>query len=107
MTDWTESARAALDRYLEQARSAAAASGADPDEVVEDLRRHIEQKLAESGARVATHDDLTRVLAGIGTPPVVADDPPAVPPRIILACSAPCKMLSASGWRLKINGREP
>lgn len=76
MLNWTESARVELERYLAQARAAAAASGADPEEVAGDLQRHLEQRLAEAGSSTVTREDLLRVLPRTGA----SDNPPAAKP---------------------------
>jgi hypothetical protein len=75
--NWTDSARAALDQYLARHRTACAASGADPDEVTADLRRHIDAELAKAGLTLVTQEDLERVLARLGPPPPAAATPAA------------------------------
>ncbi|HOW98147.1 MAG TPA: VIT domain-containing protein [Kiritimatiellia bacterium] len=88
MLEWTVSAEAELERYLAEARTAASVSGADPEEVEGDLRRHIEQHLADAGVRRATRDDLARVLSRLRPArPTPASEPPeaiAKPRRISL-----------------------
>lgn len=74
MITWTDSARAALDSHNQAVRQQLLASGADPDEVAADLRRHIEEELAASKIHVAAREDVQRVLAQLGialkaTPP--------------------------------------
>ena len=44
MNTWTPSARAVLQRHLDQHRARFAADGAEADEVVADLRDHIERE---------------------------------------------------------------
>lgn len=91
MLEWTESAKSELDRYIAQARATASAGGADPDEVADDLRGHIERQLEQAGVRTVTREDLGRVLARIGPPagpalpdaPARAADPPPARPRRI------------------------
>ena len=81
MTEWTDSAREAMERYLAQVEDKVAASGADPREVAEDLRRHVEQELAAANVRIATHEEVRRVLDRIGDVDravgTVADQPAA------------------------------
>src|SRR5687767_6403927 len=84
MNRWTDSALHALEGYLERNRRQADACGADTDEVVSDLRRHVEAEVAD--LRLVTEDDVERVVTRIG--PVPADPPreprpitPVVEPR--------------------------
>ena len=42
MSQWTNAARMELERYFARVRPSLAASGADADEVIEDLRRHLD-----------------------------------------------------------------
>ena len=89
MTTWTDSARAALEDYLTRLRATIAASGADPVEVTDDLRRHVAEEAAASKLEVVTAEDVSRILARIGpavtpaTPPTNAPEParPAPPPE--------------------------
>jgi hypothetical protein len=83
MTQWTDSAKARLDQYLAQMRQSLAGSGADANEVVEDLRRHVEEEAASRKLTVVTEQDVEQILARIGTPEAVAPPvaaPPAPPP---------------------------
>jgi len=68
MRTWTAAAREELERYFGRVRPALAASGADANEVIEDLRRHIEQEAASSSLEVVTEQDVRRLLARIGAP---------------------------------------
>src|SRR5687768_11654492 len=79
MNQWTDDAVQALEGYLERNRRQVAAYGADPDEVVSDLRRHVEEEVAELS--VVTEDDVERIVTQLG--PVRAEpareSPPALP----------------------------
>jgi hypothetical protein len=75
MITWTDSARAALDSHNQAVRQQLLASGADPDEVAADLRRHIEEELVASKIHVAARDDVQRVLAQMGV--AMPNPPPA------------------------------
>lgn len=77
MITWTPAAQQELDRYLERARPTLTASGADPNEVSDDLRRHLEAEAAAAGLRVITETDVRRLLAKIGAPDVGIDESPA------------------------------
>jgi hypothetical protein len=68
MITWTDSARAALENHNFALRQHLVASGADPDEVAGDLRRHIEEELMAARIAVATKDDVQRILAKMGPP---------------------------------------
>lgn len=67
MSEWTHPARAELERYLAQVRQSLGATGADADEVVEDLRRHVEEEAAAMGLAVITEEDARRILTRLGT----------------------------------------
>ncbi len=62
---WTDSARLAFERHLETTRPGVIASGADPDEVAADLRRHLDAELAAAGIETVTGADVARLLARI------------------------------------------
>jgi hypothetical protein len=66
MSRWTETAKARLEQYFSRMRTSLAASGADADEVTEDLRRHIEEEVVARRLSVVTDEDLGQILAGIG-----------------------------------------
>jgi hypothetical protein len=82
MIQWTDAAKAKLEEYLAQSRQSLAGSGADADEVAEDLRRHVEEEAAARKLTIVTEQDLAQILARIGAPESVpaADDAPAAPP---------------------------
>ena len=83
MTQWTDSAKAKLEQYLAQMRQSLAGSGADANEVAEDLRRHVEEEATARKLTIVTEQDVAQILAGIGAPEAVAtagDTPPAQPP---------------------------
>ncbi len=89
MSEWTQPAEAKLALYLARMRASAAASGADPNEVTEDLRRHIEQEIAARQLSVVTEQDLDQILARLGPAenpeapkaPSASPRPAALPPR--------------------------
>jgi hypothetical protein len=70
MSNWTDSARKALERYFDAIRPSLTATGADPDEVIDDLRQHLEREIAATALKVVTEQDVQRLLARIGAPPV-------------------------------------
>lgn len=68
MSEWTETARRALEDYCARSRAALAGTGADANEVIEDLRRHVEEELRNARLSVITEEDVRRVLARVGEP---------------------------------------
>ena len=68
MSQWTDSARAKLEEYLGRMRQTLAASGADINEVTEDLRRHVEQEAAARKLAIITEQDVAQILARVGLP---------------------------------------
>src|SRR5579862_4302652 len=80
MTEWTNSAKAELDRYCTRVRASLATSGADIEEVIDDLKRHIEAEIQSAQLRVVTEEDVRRILARVGEPVIQEEDtPPAQP----------------------------
>ncbi len=68
MSEWTETARGALEEYCARSRAALAGTGADAGEVIEDLRRHVEEELRRANLSVVTEEDVRRILARVGEP---------------------------------------
>lgn len=62
MISWTEGALDALNRHNESLRARLLESGADPDEVAADLKRHIDEELVVAKVTIATRDDVKRIL---------------------------------------------
>jgi hypothetical protein len=87
MSQWTDSARARLEEFLTRTREALAASGADVNEVIEDLRRHVEEEAAARKLAIVTEQDLAQILARVGPPEALstADAPPRPTPSPALA----------------------
>lgn len=76
--EWTAAAEEELDRHLESARSGLEGSGADPAEVIEDLRRHVQEEARLAKLSVVTDQDVRRILARLG--PVTPDAAVKAPP---------------------------
>lgn len=72
MRDWSAAAEHALDGYcriVRADRSSTDLEGVDPEEVVEDIRRHVHEELSGVGAvDVATREHVEQVLAMLGPP---------------------------------------
>jgi hypothetical protein len=68
MTQWTETARRTLDEYCARSKAALAGTGADADEVIDDLRRHVDEEIRAAGLTVVTEDDIRRILSRVGEP---------------------------------------
>ena len=80
MSEWTPSARAALEAHFQKIRRPLEASGADASEVIEDLRRHLDQEILTERLKVVTEDDVRRLLQRIGGPETPSEAPQASPP---------------------------
>ena len=65
MTEWTPTARATLERCLDRHRARFAADGAEADEVIADLRDHVEREAEARNLRVVTEADAVRILAEV------------------------------------------
>lgn len=68
MKNWTSAARQKLEDYFGRVREDLRGSGADAEEVTEDLRRHIQQEVEALGLGIVTEGDVGRILARIGAP---------------------------------------
>jgi hypothetical protein len=67
MANWTSSAENLLEQYLQQAQASATLAGADASEVVEDLRRHVQEEIANQRLAIVNEEDMQRILARLGT----------------------------------------
>ncbi|MDB6109070.1 MAG: hypothetical protein JWR69_820, partial [Pedosphaera sp.] len=75
MTDWTNSAKTELERYCARVRESLTGSGADPAEVIDDLQRHVDTEVQAAQLRIVTEDDVRRILARLGEPPLPKGKP--------------------------------
>ena len=80
MMTWTLSARDCVERYLEDSRARLGPVGADVEEVVADLRRHIEAEASLRQLQVVTEEDARAILAMLGHPVAGATPSPPSPP---------------------------
>lgn len=74
MTEWTPTARATLERCLARHRARFTADGAEADEVIADLRDHVEREAEARNLRVVTEADAVRILAQVD-PGLLEDSP--------------------------------
>lgn len=78
MNQWTNEAHQVWERFSETARARFSTGDVDPNEVLDDLRRHVEAELAAQNLTVVTADDLRKVLSKLD---LSADNsPPACAP---------------------------
>jgi hypothetical protein len=80
-TTWTSAAVATLEQHLKRSRTRIAASGADSDEVVSDLRRHVEEEIAALRLPVVTEQDVQQILRRIEPPEPEEQPKPAADPQ--------------------------
>jgi len=76
MTKWTDAAKEQWRYYCDNVRRQLADSDADAQEVIDDVRRHVEQELAAGNAKIVTADDVQRITARIGLPETDAQSGP-------------------------------
>ena len=81
MITWTESAKKLWADYMEETKAALEASGADPQEVWEDLKRHIDAEAAASASGVVAGEDLRKILSKFGRPEQSPEHPVKPEPR--------------------------
>ena len=82
MSNWTTTAREALERYLEKNRANLVLADGDADEVIGDLRRHVEAEIAGLGLSTVTEQDVYRILARIGPVSTESAQLPPMPPSV-------------------------
>lgn len=97
MHTWTDAARKELDTYIIKARAGLTAAGADPDEVLDDLRRHIDEEAAAKGIAIVTHEDVRRIIGRIG--PVAPEAPSSGPGGPTAAPNAPATSTTGSFFK--------
>ncbi len=68
MIPWTETAAKMWEDFCRRTRENLHGSGADADEVLDDLRRHVEEEIRASKLSVVTEEDMHRILARVGEP---------------------------------------
>ena len=73
--EWTTSAKAELERRLRNIADWIEGGGADPIEVADDVRRHVEMELEARGATVVTADQAERLLRQMGLDEVEPEPP--------------------------------
>ena len=80
MNALTPSAQEELDRYFEETRPRLVMAGADPDEVIDDLRRRLQEELAGRAPASVGPGELRALLARFGPIDPPAPTPAALPP---------------------------
>jgi hypothetical protein len=68
MNTWTLAAQDELNRFLARIRQPLEQAGADAAEVIDDIKRHIDEEIAAARLRVVTVSELKPMLARIGEP---------------------------------------
>ncbi len=66
MIEWTEDAEKAFQEYVNQMKCTVESMEADPSEVAEDLRRHIEEELGKGNSTIITEEDVRGVMKRMG-----------------------------------------
>lgn len=89
MTTWTPTARAALQRSLDQHRTRFAADGAEADEVIADLRDHVEREAEALRLSIVTEADVRRILAQVDPGLLEAPDLRATGTEAVTSSGAP------------------
>jgi hypothetical protein len=78
MIDWTETARKILDEYCARSKTVLAGTGADADEVIEDLRHHVDEEVRAARLTVVTENDIRHILDRVGEPGATVESKPNV-----------------------------
>lgn len=80
MTQWTPTARQEFEDYCQRMRESLSGSGADPLEVIDDLKRHVDAEIASRQLKLVTEQDVRSLVAGMGAPPVIPPPSPTPAP---------------------------
>jgi hypothetical protein len=83
MNRLTPTAQRLLDDYCQRAHDRVRGTGADAEEVAEDLRRHVEEEVCAANASTVTEADLQKILARLGEPATAPLESPASRPGMI------------------------
>jgi hypothetical protein len=73
MTPWTPTARRELESILDGLRPTLTQSGADPDEVLDDLRRHVSEEASVARLTIVTEADVRRLVERVAPVPRLED----------------------------------
>lgn len=68
MSQWTGGANERWDQYCQNLRKRLQHTDADADEVIEDIRRHLETEIAASNLSIVTEQDIQRIVQHFGYP---------------------------------------
>lgn len=71
---WTDAAQAEWERWSQRVRSRMVGSGADADEVVEDLRAHVDAEIGRRNLRSVQAGDLLEILRAVGEPEIPSSE---------------------------------
>jgi len=74
MITWTYAAKEVLASYCRRTREKLRGSGADPDEVIEDLRRHVDEEILAAKLTLVTEEEIRRILGRVGDPVIPAEE---------------------------------
>ncbi len=92
---WTDAARAELEKYFARVRPTLQATGADADEVIDDLRRHLDAEVQSARLPVVTEEDVRRLLTRIGAPQPGQESP--APPTTKSPAAPICTPVAPKG----------
>ena len=104
MSQWTESARQAFERYCARTRQSLAGTGADAEEVIDDLRRHVDEEIRSAGLTVATEEDMERILRRVGEAAAPVETPSHSAPASSVSNPETLPERRRPGWTLLIMG---
>ena len=74
MITWTYAAKEVLASYCRRTRENLRGSGADPDEVIDDLRRHVDEEILAAKLTLVTEEEIRRILGRVGDPVTPAEE---------------------------------
>ncbi|HOW67915.1 MAG TPA: hypothetical protein PK256_21765, partial [Verrucomicrobiota bacterium] len=100
MSEWTQAAREELERYLSRARTSLGETESETAEVIEDLRRHVEEEVGAAGLKVVTEADVSRITTRLGTPTSDARSEVGGSPPVLKKEATPGRLRCQRGWRM-------
>ncbi|HOO56169.1 MAG TPA: VIT domain-containing protein [bacterium] len=68
MAEWTESAKKQFEAYLEQLKNSLDPEQIDINEVIDDIRRHVDEEINEKEIDIVAEDDIKIIINRLGPP---------------------------------------
>ena len=74
MSEWTAAANEKWQQYAQETRKRLEGTGAEPEEVLQDIRSHVETELQNKNLSIVTEEDISQILLRIGYPEASSEE---------------------------------